>query len=40
LHPTGRASTIDRVVSLCEHVELAADPVFQDTFVESMLFPE
>lgn len=40
LHPSVRASILQRVVSRCEHVELAADPSFQETFVESMLFPE
>jgi uncharacterized 2Fe-2S/4Fe-4S cluster protein (DUF4445 family) len=39
LQPTRRGPLLDTIISSAEHVELAADPAFQDTFVESMLFP-
>jgi uncharacterized 2Fe-2S/4Fe-4S cluster protein (DUF4445 family) len=38
LTPTHREALLARVCSLTRHVELAADPAFQDTFVGSMAF--
>jgi uncharacterized 2Fe-2S/4Fe-4S cluster protein (DUF4445 family) len=39
LSPSRRAQLLDSVLSRTEHVELAADPRFQEAFVESMRFP-
>ncbi|MGB9610429.1 MAG: ASKHA domain-containing protein, partial [Bryobacteraceae bacterium] len=36
LEPLSRQQRIRRIVSMTEHVELAADPSFQDLFAESM----
>jgi uncharacterized 2Fe-2S/4Fe-4S cluster protein (DUF4445 family) len=38
LTPTHREALLARLCSLTRHVELAADPAFQDTFVGSMAF--
>jgi uncharacterized 2Fe-2S/4Fe-4S cluster protein (DUF4445 family) len=38
LTPTHREALLARVCSLTKHVELAADPAFQDTFADSMAF--
>ena len=38
LTPTHREALLARVCSLTRHVELAADPAFQDTFAGSMAF--
>lgn len=39
LQPSRRGPLLDAILASAEHIELAADPAFQDTFVESMLFP-
>ena len=36
LEPSSRQQRIRRILALTEHVELAADPSFQDVFAESM----
>jgi hypothetical protein len=36
---SGRESILKNVLSCTEHVELAADPGFQDAFVNNMRFP-
>jgi uncharacterized 2Fe-2S/4Fe-4S cluster protein (DUF4445 family) len=38
LTPTHRQALLARLCALTRHVELAADPAFQDTFAESMAF--
>jgi uncharacterized 2Fe-2S/4Fe-4S cluster protein (DUF4445 family) len=38
LTPTHRQAVLARLCALTRHVELAADPAFQDTFAESMAF--
>jgi uncharacterized 2Fe-2S/4Fe-4S cluster protein (DUF4445 family) len=39
LSPAHRASALQALLDRTEHVELAADPEFQDTYVECMAFP-
>jgi hypothetical protein len=39
LSPARRQDILDAVLARTEHVELAADPRFEKTFVESMRFP-
>ena len=38
LTPTHREALLARLCALTRHVELAADPAFQDTFADSMAF--
>jgi uncharacterized 2Fe-2S/4Fe-4S cluster protein (DUF4445 family) len=38
LTPTHRDARLARLCALTRHVELAADPAFQDTFADSMAF--
>jgi uncharacterized 2Fe-2S/4Fe-4S cluster protein (DUF4445 family) len=38
LQPTRRAALVDRICQITEHVSLASDPRFQETFVDSMAF--
>jgi uncharacterized 2Fe-2S/4Fe-4S cluster protein (DUF4445 family) len=38
LTPTHRDALLARLCALTRHVELAADPSFQDTFADSMAF--
>lgn len=39
LAPSRREEILQTALSRCTHVELAAEPAFQDTFVDSMAFP-
>jgi len=38
LTPAHRDALLARLCALTKHVELAADPAFQDTFADSMAF--